>query len=658
MKKFLALLALLPMFSFGAQMATKEYVDNMKIEAIDGATERIGQVLPDVVEGKVEEYVSTHYFPSVITNTVYLTNIIEEVVIEEYRTIGDKIVNTNGMFLCEIDALNKTYRETYGIITNEPPNTIYYENSNYSSDVRFESTWSTNLTLIARGSDVSGVAIYSLQFRSMDVTNRNDYITGNSHPQTGQPFHIDGYYIPLVYSDNGSTYGIPGFLCIGGYIGFDGSTTNYLSNSTYPAIGSIMYSGDLSSPIELWSDTIKISANSGSWITLQPSTITISGATAYYGKRPPSGRNYSISGQITYGKITSGGGIVTNTITKTNGLVTRDEVNDIVSLAYAKDIITNDIFVAMITNQTDATFIANMERIASAASNEADRAESSADVAASKADAAAASATNSMNYAGDSWTYKEDSLRYSQVSQSYNDSARQAANDSQAASGEATASIATIRELIGRGLVVTNMGPVLDSEYPKFVHIYNAGSGTTYTNRCMYFDFSAVARFGKGGKFGKMVFKDFVSSAPEFSTHIKNVNIVKTGTTDYSVQVEMETGMRVYQDGGNYCTLERCYWTDGYVVAETKYHTVGGSVFTNRWRLYWPDFPAYYGYSTMTRIYGDSHGFSLRAGYHWDFEYGEAFGMIQEFADTDDLDERIASLTNWVYSAFQKIPQL
>ena len=419
MRKFLAIVcAALAANAFSGVQVTKQYCDANSERAVSNAASMVKIIVPNLVTQQVERI----YKPEVKTN--YVENIINNVTRYEnvYRTIGDKIVFTNGTTISEIDALNRMYRELTITITNYPPNTYLWKDNNFSS------SWTTNLVLIAQKDNIQ---IFILSFNSY-VVSQMDVLEGYHTGYSGR-CRLTGFFIPAVVRYMGTDYGIFGFIPFGGYLGYSGNTTNYLSATTSPAAGGVILNYALDAPrnsIDLNSDSITLQYPDNKWTWFESYYID---AKLYSGT---TGSRMDLD--ETLHKVPVGGGIQTNvTQILVDGITTRMEVTDLVAAQDAMVIATNEVFLQKID--------VRIAPFSNAASNAANMAE------AAKTDAESA---------------RTSALSYSQSAANSASSASSSASSASSSASSAASSLAEVQRIIKSHFVVTNINifPVKEIE--------------------------------------------------------------------------------------------------------------------------------------------------------------------------------------------------
>lgn len=417
MKKFLTIVcAVLAVNAFSGVQVTRQYCDANSERAVSNAASMVKIIVPNLVTQQVERIykpeVKTNYVDNIITNVTRYENV--------YHTIGDKIVFTNGTTISEIDALNRMYRELTITITNYPPNTYIWKDDNFSS------SWTTNLELIAQGDNIQ---IFVPSFNSY-VVSQMDVLEGYHTGYSGR-CRLTGFFVPVVerYMDN--DYGIFGFIPLGGYLGYSGNTTNYLSATTSPAAGGVILNFALDAPkniIDLNSNSITLQYPDNKWTWLKSYYID---AKLYSGT---TGSRMDLD--ETLHKVPVGGGTQTNvTQILVDGITTRKEVTDIVAAQDAMVIATNEVFLQKIDER-----IAPFSNAASNAANRAEAAKKGADSAWTSALSCSQSAANSAS------------------------SASSSASSASSSASSAASSLAEVQRIITSHFVVTNIFPAEEIE--------------------------------------------------------------------------------------------------------------------------------------------------------------------------------------------------
>ncbi len=126
MKHFLSALLIVPLVSFGAVQATRQYCDNNREKAVSNAVSQL-----EVIAGPtIESYMKEHGIPSVVTNTTHEEKVIQTKVIDTYHTnyVDNVISNfyTVRNYTNTITQVTNLYHYVDTVITNR----VIYQTNN------------------------------------------------------------------------------------------------------------------------------------------------------------------------------------------------------------------------------------------------------------------------------------------------------------------------------------------------------------------------------------------------------------------------------------------------------------------------------------------------------------------------------------------------
>lgn len=451
----------------------------------------------------------------------------------------DRISATNGFSVCEIDALNRIYTQVD-------------EQGFYGKKVKGSSLWNT----FDANRYTRYVAFYDNPIwypNPLDTTFPLDMLEGTDG---NDGMVLYGKFMP-VFEYMGESRQYSGFLVLGGWLSISGTTTNWVTSKTAPALNHVIrnYYSETTTYITWTNGTYLASAN-------LPASFRTKAGTMWY--NPKNGRiiyAYPYSGSQSYlgnyiywqTSENTADKMITNRVYTVGQLATVDELADYSSAHTASEVVTNSTFVSMVTDAMypytlmSLTNAQNAAASAAAAAGSATTAKSYSDNMPAQVQSAVASATatartaaqNATSAMANIQTLANTASTAASTSQSY-------ANDAQRTYGLIQAFTNWFYNALVSGGCVTN------------VHIYTPDyviDKTTYK-----IDLNALAVYAKGGL--TLTMKTTASSQVTTGIAVREVGGGKNGWGVHygSKGFVLKSGRGAYTD-----YADDFYWaTDGY----------------------------------------------------------------------------------------------
>lgn len=450
---------------FGGVQVTKQYCDSNRDKAVQNAIESVQTALPSLVGAAVDNYMADNGIPTVQTNTVVIekfqtnnvstvtnryvvtreTNIVQNVQTnitvnhsEEYRTVinaSDRIVSTNGNEITTIFAQNKKIeRDTISTITTTFPSNLWSSNCGAKYD-------KTNLLQVSN------------RYNTYGYPNVIDQTYVNELHQDGGSLVLQGVFIPIqtytiingIINDGVTQYMKIGFVVQGGWTSISDGRTNYITSATSPKIGDVLISSKQSNYYYSDTDerfTFSTSPSTTTWTNLNDPTLnpTTYRFFCYLWSRE------NASSQSDYFVFRNYTATSTETVhsRKVDELVAFDDLPNYISGVSARNIITNDLFKAMVESDLSELSEPSITR---------------ATTAAQRAEAVVmnqeATVSNMSNYWDSTKSYYD-----SQVStiSGHRNAAVQAANNARAYESSAEAAASSAQTAYGNTVNAANSG--------------------------------------------------------------------------------------------------------------------------------------------------------------------------------------------------------